>query len=251
MKSQSGLTLVEILVAMAILGIILILVTNWETQTLQLTTKTNTLATQIAELNDLSGYIGDRVRSASQVRLTGFTVNAASAVNAGKCDTTTPCLAVLALEEEVNTATTPSTVTRTWFRLVYRVEPRSTWSSVSKVPDTWADNAANNVVVVREYRDNCIEASGGVCSASSPPLTVDAYKASFSDAAFSSMSPALVTDYLSSVDQSGAAITPFALDTVTNTIILTFQSKRNVKSVTTFTPADNPMTLAVQARNVN
>uniref|UniRef100_UPI002869D02F PulJ/GspJ family protein n=1 Tax=Deinococcus sp. TaxID=47478 RepID=UPI002869D02F len=64
MRKQEGLTLVEILVAMAILGIILVLITNWQTQTLQITTKTNNLATQTAELNDLTGYIGDRVRSA-------------------------------------------------------------------------------------------------------------------------------------------------------------------------------------------
>jgi hypothetical protein len=252
---------VEILVAMAILGIILVLITNWQTQTLQLTTKTNALATQTAELNDLTGYIGDRVRSASRLRFTGFTVNAASAVNSGKCDTTTPCLAVLALEEEVNTATIPATVTRTWLRLVYRVEPRATWVSAGKVPDSWADNAANKVVVLREYRDSCTEA-GATCSGSSPIMTVDAYKASFSDAAFSSMNPALVADYLSSVNQVGAVITPFAVATVAQVnpltgiaatsqkVTLTVQGKRSVAGVTSFTPSSGPMSLDVQARNI-
>ncbi|WP_309573214.1 hypothetical protein, partial [Deinococcus sp.] len=170
-------------------------------------------------------------------------------------------LAALALEEEINQVT--SIVTRTWLRLVYRVEPRSTWTSVSKVPNTWADTAANNVVIVREYRDTCQEVSGSAYCSGSGTLTVDAYKATFLSPAFSSMSPSLVADNLSSVNQSGAAITPFVLNTITQvdpttgaittsqTITMTFQGKRYISGVTTFTPSSNSMTLAVQARNVN
>lgn len=255
MKAQEGLTLVEIMVAMAILGMILLFVTSWQTQTLDLTTKTNSLAEQLTEMNDLSGYLGDRVRSASQVRLAGFTVNAASAVNAGNCDTTTPCLAVLALEEDADPSTTPPTITRRWLRLVYRVEPRSTWVSADKVADTWADDAANNIVVVREYRDSCTETSTGTCSGSLT-LTVANFKASFLASAFSSMNPALVADHLTSVDQGATAITPFALADTTrpvgpsNPVTLTFQTKRTVRGTAAFMPADSPYTLTVQPRNV-
>ncbi|WP_165795169.1 PulJ/GspJ family protein [Deinococcus koreensis] len=243
MKFQSGLTLVEVLVAMAILGIILVLITNWQMQTLQLTTKTNAGAEQLVELNDLSGYIGDRVRSASSVRRTGLTVNAASAVNAGKCDTTTPCLAVLALEEKVDTSSTPPTITRKWMRLVFRMEPRATWSGADKVPDDWADDASNKVMILREYRDICTITTV-------PAQTCEAFKASFLDAAFSGMSPALVTDSLTSVDQSGATILPFDFTATSATVTLKFQSKRNVRGVTTFSPGAAPYTLDVQARNV-
>lgn len=250
MSRQAGLTLVEVLVAMAILGIILMLVTNWQTQTLQITARTTTLAEQLAELNDLSGYLGDRVRSASQLRLTGLTVNAASAVNAGKCDTTTPCLAALAMDERVDTSTSPATVTRRWLRLVYRVEPRSTWVGADKVPNDWADNAANKVVILREYRDTCTETGSGTCSGSTPPLTVASFKASFLDAAFSGMSPGLVADNLSSVDQDGLAIVPFTFTPASTTVRLTFQSRRSVRGVTTSAPGAAPYTLDVQARNV-
>lgn len=246
MKRTDGLTLVEILVAMAILGIVLALVTNWQTQTLQLTTKTGVLAQQLADLNDLTGYVGDRVRSATQMRLTGLTVNAASAQNAGKCDSTTPCLAVLVPEQEVSGAT----ITRRWLRLVFRVESRALWSNsdVDKVPDTWADTAANKVVIIREYRETCTVTI-------SPPNDCVPFKSSFSGAVFSGMNTALVADNLTSVDQAGAVITPFVFkpssstSIPSNTLTLKIQSKKTVRGTTSFTPGDGPYTLDVQARN--
>lgn len=255
--ADRGLTLVEVLVAMGLLGIVLLLVTDWQTQTLTLTARTNAQADQLAELNDLSGYLGDRIRSAAQVRLSGFTVNAASAVNNGKCDTTTPCVAVLSLEEDADPSTSPPTITRRWLRLVYRVEPRATWTGADKVPDTWADDPDNAVRVLREYRDSCTEVSGGTCSVTggSPAITVAAYRAAFTGAAFSGMSPALVADYLTAVDQAGTAIVPFALTAAqpvgaANPVILTFQSVRNVRGTVAYTPGAGAYRLSVQARNV-
>lgn len=248
MKTNLGFTLVELLIAMAIVGVIFVLILNWQTSTLQISTRANTLADQLSELNDLTGYVGDRVRSAEAVRLNGFSVNGDS------CDSTTPCLAVLSLTEDVS----GTTVTRTWNRLVFRVEPRSGWTSLDKVNDTWADTAANRIVIVREYRDTCTETAAPPlnCVGVTPALSVATYKDGFLGANLGGMNPQLVADNLTSSDQGGSAIVPFSLQFPSkplgpgNPVVLTFQSKRNTRGQVTFVPATAPTAMTVQPRNL-
>lgn len=242
-RRETGFTLVELLVAMAILGIIFMLVTNWQVSTLNISARTNALSLRLSELNDVTGYVGDRVRSALEVRTSGFTVNKGSAPNGGQCDTVTPCLAVLVPVEEADVSGPALVYKQSFLQLIYRMEPRSTWSASDedKVPDTWADNAANNVMLLREYYARCT-------------LTVTECRNTFRNTTdFSGMNRYLVSDYLTSVDQSGGTITPF--DAVfdekkkTGTVTLRFQGKQNVRGTTYFIPPTGPYTLTVQARN--
>lgn len=246
---QSGLTLIELLVTMAIMGVVLTALLNWQIGTLKVTADTNVRSRSLADLNDVTGYIGDRVRAAEAIRTTGFTVNAASAVNDGKCDTTTPCLAVLVPVDVVPSGTgsyetRKASAYRNWMYLIYRVEPRGTWSAAEKVEvDAWADNAANNIVVLREYRKVCD------IKATTPCSNVEEFKKDFTtNSSFSNMQAGLVMDHLTSKTPAGAAITPFTV--CANKVTLRFQYATHVRGKTIYTPATVPYSLTVQGRNV-
>lgn len=274
-QTERGLTLVELLIAMAIMGIVFVLVTNWQVSTLGISTRTNAMSQRLTDLTDATGYVGDRVRAAIAVRDGGFTVNAGSATattNSGKCDAVTPCLALLIPEsdEELkgsanlsassgSTKIGPLRTTGVRYRVyVYRMEPRSILNVDDRMDDAWADNAANKVMVLREYRG--VKASSGVTStvcpeaettaAGSGTTSCDAVASHFLTAsAFSGLQPFLVTDHLSLTNASGTALTPFAWDAGSRTITLQVQTKQSVRGNVSFLPS-TPYTLKVQARNV-
>lgn len=240
--ARAGLTLVELLVAMSLMGIIFALVTNWQTSTLSVSARTNALSQRLGELNDVTGYVGDRVRSALAVRTSGFTVNG------GGCDATTPCLAVLVPEDRAEASGGSVVYNRQYLQLVYRVEPRSGWAATDpdKVADSWADDPANRVVILREYRARCVPTPTANCAP---------FLAGFkTTGAFVDMTPSLVADLLTSRDQAGGTITPFGYtyDPVARTgvVSLAFQGKHRARGITTFTPTTGPYTLQMLARNV-
>ncbi|WP_104991455.1 type II secretion system protein J [Deinococcus sp. NW-56] len=274
MQAEQGLTLVEMLVAMAIMGIVFVLVTNWQVSTLSISTRTNAMSQRLTDLTDATGYVGDRVRAAIAVRDSGFTVNASgatAATNSGKCDAVTPCLALLIPEsdEQLKGAVTlsdssatpkigPLSTTGVRYRVyVYRMEPRSILNADDRMDDAWADDSTNKVMVLREYRG--VVASGSVTATVCPEAVTTAAGSTTScnalathfrtASAFSGLQPYLVTDHLSLTNASGGALTPFAWDAGTRTITLRFQTKQSVRGNVTFLPA-TPYTLKVQARNV-
>jgi len=278
-RPSAGFTLLELLVALGIMGIVFGLITSWQTSTLNISTQTNSTAQQLSELNDMTGYVGDRARSALAVRMSGFTVNAASAVNGGKCEAATPCLALLLPESDPDlkgpvtmyaTSSTgtvgPLNTTGVRYRVyVYRMEPRSALALDDRTDDTWANTDANGVMVLREYRARTDTTPMSLCpadtsTAASTSTNCDAVAANFlTTSAFSSLYPTLVTDYLTLKDASNTAFTPFAYTppvAATSTtpatqpkLTLSVQSKRQASGKITYTPA-TPYTLEVQARNV-
>jgi len=218
-RQQAGLTLIELLVAMALIGIVFAMITNWQVSTLNISTRTNAVSQRLSDLNDVTGYVGDRVRSGVKIETSPGT--GTFTVNGQTCDATSPCLAVLVPEE-----VTASGSTTIWYRtLIYRLDPRSEILPLDGVADSWA---TDNVRVLREYRGSVV---------SSPTLT------------FSSLQPYLVTDYLTPANELGSGVVPFAYDATTKSVKLAFQTKQQVRGQTQFTPA-TPYTLTVQARNV-
>ena len=241
-RENSGFTLVELLIAMAISGVIIMAVLSWQLSSTDASIRSNALVQSLSELNDLTGYVGDRVRSAHAIRLDGFTVNSATASNAGKCDSTTPCLGILVLDEKYDSST--GNTEKVWKRIIYRMEKRSDWSSTdaNKTKNDWADKDENKIMILREYRSTCKVGEAG-CD----PI---AFKDGFSTLpAFSNMQPSLVADFLTSTDQAGTAIVPFAK--TGSAVELKFQYKQPVQGKATYLPRTGPYTLTVQARNAN
>ncbi|GHF34060.1 prepilin-type N-terminal cleavage/methylation domain-containing protein [Deinococcus metalli] len=246
MKVQDGLTLVEILVAMAILGIVLALIINWQTQTLQLTTRTSAQAQQLADLNDMTGYIGDRVRSAVRVRVatSGLSVNSGSG---NACTTSTPCL--VAVMPEYTSAGTQKFVL-----YVYRMQDRSAVSTDDKTDDSWAEN---NVQVLREYRStdtsstpiSCLLGTGETFeTAAATPCAAMRNLSTLSSV--SGLQPYLVSDYLTPSNTLPSGASPFVYTANTRSTTITVQSRKQVSGVIKTVPATGAYTLTVQARNV-
>ncbi|MBB5233829.1 PulJ/GspJ family protein [Deinococcus budaensis] len=241
--TQSGLTLVELLVAMALIGIVFAMITNWQVSTLNISTRTNATSQRLSDLTDVTGYVGDRVRSALRVRVatSGLTVNGTA------CSADRPCLAVVLPE---NTAS--GVITR-YNLYVYRIDPRSLVNADDKSADTWAES---NVAVLREYRSensgsspsNCVPAATATFETdTSAPCAAMRNLASAST--LSSFGTYLVADYLTPADELGSGVAPFAYDATTKSVTLAFQTKQQVRGQTQLTPA-TPYTLTVQARNV-
>lgn len=246
MRGHGGLTLVEVLVALAILGIILMLVTTWQTQTLQITTRTTTLAEQFAELSDLSGFVGDRVRSALRVRVAtaGLTVNS-GAGNA--CSLSSPCLA-LVIPQFAAAGSLPR-----YSLFVYRMQARSA-VTLDKVPDAWAET---NVQVMREFRSQDTGSTPSTCVLATSETFDTATSASCVSmrnlatlAAVGNFQPYLVSDYLTPAQGLPAGVPPFAWTPATHSATITVQSRRQLRGVTLLVPEPEPYTLTVQARNV-
>lgn len=94
---QAGFTLVELLVTMAIIGILLAVILNLQSSTISFTDKQSGLTQRLQAINDVSGYIGDRVKAAQLVPdglslpIGGTSTGTSACSRAG----TEPCLAVV------------------------------------------------------------------------------------------------------------------------------------------------------------
>lgn len=261
-RADQGLTLVELLIAMAIMGIVFVLVTNWQVSTLSISTRTNALSQRLSDLTDVTGYVGDRVRSAVRVRVatSGMTVNSGTG---NACSNERPCLAV------VLPMPSASGGINEYDLYTYRMEPRSVLNEDDRPDDDWANGTdvspavTSRVQVLREYRTH----------SASTPATCQATPAQFESGSFVGTSanvanctamrdlaslgsvgstlPYLVSDYLTPAnelkDVSGANVPAFSL--TSGAITLRFQSKFRVRGATQLLPIP-PYALTVQARNV-
>lgn len=137
---RKGFTLLEILVAIAVLGIFTAALLSFMEGTLAANRTARVQAQLMEELKDAAGYLADTLQEAKAV-LTSAQVN-------GQACTPPSCLAVLV----------PDTGTNCALR-AYRLEDRSAVDEDYKAPDPWADA---NTRMLREYR-----LSGLSCSSSS------------------------------------------------------------------------------------
>ncbi|GGR98112.1 PulJ/GspJ family protein [Deinococcus sedimenti] len=244
---REGLTLIEILIALAIMGVVLVLITNWQTSTLNITTRTNATGRGLSELNDLTGYVGDRVRAALRVRVatSGLTVNSGGG---NACSATQPCLAVVLPDASPTTG-----VVTKYVLYVYRMQPRSE-VTLDKVPDAWAES---NVQVLREYRSgdsattpvNCVPAAGETFETASGPGCA-AMRDLAGLTSLGGFNPYLVSDYLTPADQLPGGGAPFSWDSTTRSVTLRVQFRQQAGGRVTTLPPTQAYALNVRARNV-
>ncbi|BDG19405.1 hypothetical protein TthSNM11_16080 [Thermus thermophilus] len=129
---RRGFTLLEILVAMAVLAIFTTALLAFTQGTLAANRAARKQAQLLDELKDAAGYLADTLQEAQAVA-SGATVNGTA------CQPPT-CLAAL-LPDSNNSDLCALRA--------YRLEPRSTLGPDYKAPDPWADA---NTYVLREYR---------------------------------------------------------------------------------------------------
>lgn len=229
--NRQGFTLVEMLVAMAILSIVMGALLALTTGTLSFSATAMSTSARQRELNDATGYIADSIRRASTVYVT--TATATVTLNGDACKLTpaaSSCFSVVVPE-----ATGGSTINR-YMQLFYRVEPRSSLETSLKVSDGWSDA---NTYVIKEYRQELCGSSTTACTATPPTGSTTATIAT----------GALVVDEVSLV-YGTTTYQPFSYDG-NGKFTLKFRVAQQRRNKAYYTPAasDAPYTLTVSKRN--
>jgi len=133
---RRGFTLLEILVALAVLAIFTTALLAFTQGTLAANRAARKQAQLLEELKDAAGYLADTLQEAQAVA-------SPATVNGAACQPPT-CLAALLPDPNNSDPNNPKCALR-----AYRLEPRSTLGPDYKAPDPWADA---NTYVLREYR---------------------------------------------------------------------------------------------------
>lgn len=230
--SAKGFTIVELLVATAVLGILLSALIFFTTSTLRFSQIARSQSDFIQELSDVTGYIGDNIRRAALVSTDG-TVS----VNGNSCDisdTDNPCIVLVVPED------TGAGGGLNYLLLAYRVEPRTALPDAQRTDNAWADD---NTKIIREYRttlcNGCaLAAVAGGGTLNNPNVT--------------GATELFVLDLLALNDDGtvlGSGDLPFRYDAATGEMTLTLRLQDRVRSQVRTYPQDAPYTLSVFRRN--
>ncbi|WP_448377789.1 PulJ/GspJ family protein [Fervidobacterium sp.] len=148
---KRGFTLLEILVALAVLAIFTTALLAFTQGTLSANRLARKQAQLLEELKDAAGYLADTLQEAQ-------TVLSSATVNGQSCAPPT-CLAVLLPEPGGKCALR-----------AYRLEPRSGVGDDYKSPDLWADG---NTRTLREYRLGGQDCSATTFTSAQPYVVLD------------------------------------------------------------------------------
>jgi prepilin-type N-terminal cleavage/methylation domain-containing protein len=238
---RQGFTLVELLVAIAVLGVVVGVLITVTAGTLTFSARVISDAERLAELRDVTGYMSDNIRRARAV-LTDTTVNGA---RCNIADGPGACFALVVPEARNSEAID------TYLFLAYRIQPRSELGALYKLADAWADA---NTYVIQEYRRV-------ICGPSRPrrptnpedPPPPPPYPLCPGSPAvpptplptISGARPYLVLDGLAFDNLAQA----FSYDPANRKLTLTLQVKQLHRGVVHFTPAQAPLELRVVRRN--
>ena len=232
----AGFTLVELLTSLAILGIMLAALTSVEFSTMKASSELTVQADQVRSLQDLSGYLGDRLRASRDV-------STSTTVNGAPCTLTpasgdTPCFALLVAEAR-QVGTTVQYDPNTYLYLAYRLVPRSQLTTADKGADSWADS---NTFAVVESRSVVCQPDPAITTI--PPCTTPP---SSLPANFNTSTPNVLMDY-GTLDATSGSFAPFAYS-ATGQFTLLLRQKRLVRGSVKYSPSSAPLQLVVQRRN--
>jgi len=222
---RQGFSLVEVLVAIAVLGVVIGVLITVTASALTFSARAISDAERFAELRDVTGYMSDNIRRARAI-LTDTTVNGA---RCNIADGLSACFALVVPEARNSEAID------TYLFLAYRIQPRSELGALYKLADAWADA---NTYVIQEYRRVICSPTTTPCSGSPavPPTPLPT---------ISGARPYLVLDGLAFDNLTQA----FSYDPANRKLTLTLQVKQLHRGVVHFTPQSAPQKLQVVRRN--
>lgn len=240
-QRQSGFTLVELLVAMGLLGIVLMALNSVESLTMKSSVQLTGQANRLRNLQDSIGYVGDRVRVARALR-TSLTVDGVGCALTPAMGAY-PCFAVLVTEAQ-QLGTVEQYDANTFLYLVYRFIPRSQLIAADKAPDSWADSSTLAL----------IESRAVVCSPNPPALPCTrANPAPSGSVTMPETVPANLTTSATNVVMDYATLdggfTPFEYDPASGVLKLAFRQKGLERGTVQYSPGGGPLTVTVQRRN--
>jgi prepilin-type N-terminal cleavage/methylation domain-containing protein len=230
--NASGFTIVELLVATAVLGILLSALIFFTTSTLRFSQIARSQSDFIQELSDVTGYIGDNVRRAALVSTDG-TVS----VNGNSCNisnTSNPCIVLVVPED------TGAGGGLNYLLLAYRVEARTALPDAQRTDNAWADA---NTEIIREYRTT-------LCSACA--LSDVLTSGTLTNTTITGATELYVLDLLALNDDGtvlGGGDLPFQYDATTGETTLNLRLQDRVRSQVRTYPQDAPYTQSVFRRN--
>jgi len=224
-----GFTVIEILVATFVLGILLAAIIGLSSGYLGFSRRVSTINERLADLNDALGYIGAQARSAMNVvGADGTSVDVTVGTDTFTCATTAaePCVAFVV--PVVDRTTAASDITG-FELLAYRVAPLSDWADDPGVSPGW--NGASTPTLL-EYR---VQLCTGCTTPPAVPAAVTATRTSL--VATDLTLVAAVGTYLPfEVTESGAVVT------------LRARSQGAGLEANTFVPADGPLRVTFARR---
>lgn len=228
---QLGLTLVELLIAMAIVGVILAGIMALTGGVLRYTNTATSINELTTELNDVLGYIGLRLRSATQFVGATDSIVLTSGPSSFECSVASssgPCLA--GIMPVVNVNSPQSEITGYELR-AYRVTTTSEWAADPGLPEGW--NGPDTPILL-EYRAAIPCPSPCSVPPSAPP-SANASQVSY------------VVGGIVLEDSVGSSYDPFTSgNPLRATIRLRLQTES--RSGLTSVPADGPLELRVFRR---
>lgn len=230
-KATAGFTLLELLVATAIVGVLISAIVVLTGGFLRYSGRVSTINDRLAELSDASGYIATNVRGAMQVIGGGASsVDITADGNTFTCSTTSvdgPCIALVV--PVVDRTTTASDIVG-FNLLAYRVIPLSAWDADPGLRPGW--NGVDTPLML-EYRVS-------LCTGCSTPPVVPA--------AVSAGSSSLIIPDLFLEDNAGVAVQPFQVFLGTARMSVTLRSRGVGREQDVTVPADGPLVLTVVRR---
>lgn len=230
-KATDGFTLLELLVATAIVGVLISGIVVLTGGFLRYSGRVSTINDRLAELSDASGYLATNVRGAMQVIGAGGTsVDITADGTTFTCSTTSadgPCVALVV--PRVDRSTAASDIVG-FNLLAYRVVPLSAWAGDPGLRPGWD---GDDTPLMLEYRVD-------LCSGCSTPPVVPA---TVNAASSSLMIPDLFLQ-----DNAGVAVQPFQVFLGTARMSITLRSRGVGREQDVTVPADGPMVLTVVRR---
>lgn len=217
---NSGFTLIELLISMALMGVVLGVVLSAQNAVVTSSQQQQSNAGRLGVITDMTGYIGDRVRSAALVP-DGLTVNGAVCLRAPASGL--PCLAVV-----VPQVTTTGQVSGWELHAFQYVDP-ATLSSQERTPGLSGVNLA--------IREAVLTSS---CGLTAP--TAATASSCFSGSAANN----LLSDELS-LPPSGTAA--FSYDPAQQLVTLNMRSVGLQGGVASYLPASGSYSIKIYARN--
>ncbi len=226
-----GFTVLEMLVAAAILSIVIGALLSITQQFLKTSSSTLRYADTISELNDASNYLSNNIRRASKI-IPSIKLNGKNC-SLDVLPPTLPCFGLIIPESrnggEIDTYTF----------LAYKIDARSELQDRLKIEDAWADD---NTYIIREYRRVICTT---LDSPSNPPFDFPCENPSL----ISRAQPYMVLEGLS-LDAglvTGTTLAPFIAQG--NHLQLNLRLVKRDRDKERYYPANNATSLTVHLRN--